>query len=387
MIRKRRWKKFRKNFKRVGRKMANTVKDVGTSTTRIVTDVALDVGNVATGFRFEDEFAHAKRKMSEAGVRTAAEAIERNHYGFLPRMEAEVQQKVKSLIQLRDQGQRLELLRGERGADLFNMLAQVNLLSQMSLEARSLLGRTAEVSAWKRRSVDLDGIESTLRALEASTSQWDEVGRWVLASGIAGVGSALAEVGSGRSLAKAAQLAAAAKTARGAQAARLSKSASKLAKIGRLAGRASGVLAVATVGIDIGMSVARLERRKDELQRQLKELEDGLAEANEIVEGLESDCRDIDHRIRQLLTSTTPAQTEESWDGWVAATRDMLRHVRNRLVSLQSIEHRALRLAQSTRNRGYGTHRVAYVASIDPRVSLRRASAIIARADKDDATR
>ncbi len=44
---------------------AEGMKDVATSTTRIVTDTAIDLGNVATGFQFNDEMEAAKKEMSE----------------------------------------------------------------------------------------------------------------------------------------------------------------------------------------------------------------------------------------------------------------------------------------------------------------------------------
>lgn len=38
------------------------LKDVGTSATRIVTDTAIDIGDVATGFQFSDDMAKPRRR-------------------------------------------------------------------------------------------------------------------------------------------------------------------------------------------------------------------------------------------------------------------------------------------------------------------------------------
>ena len=67
--------------------IASVTKDVGTSATRIVTDTAIDIANVSTGFQFNDEMEAAKQTMSDAGVLSAADAIKKNHYPFLERME------------------------------------------------------------------------------------------------------------------------------------------------------------------------------------------------------------------------------------------------------------------------------------------------------------
>jgi hypothetical protein len=49
---------------------AQGLKDVGTTTTRIMTDTAIDLGNVATGFQFNNEMEAAKKKMSRSKRQT-----------------------------------------------------------------------------------------------------------------------------------------------------------------------------------------------------------------------------------------------------------------------------------------------------------------------------
>jgi hypothetical protein len=44
----------------------------------------------------------------------------------------------------------------------------------------------------------------------------------------------------------------------------------------------------------------------------------------------------------------------------------------------------AFRLARRTGARGYGKHRVAYVASVDPSVSFEQARLLIERADAEN---
>ena len=53
------------------------VKDVGTSSVRIITDTAIDIGNVATGFQFNDEMESAKKEMSDVGILNHKDAIEK----------------------------------------------------------------------------------------------------------------------------------------------------------------------------------------------------------------------------------------------------------------------------------------------------------------------
>ena len=76
---------------------AQGLKDVGTSAARIVTDTAIDIGDVATGFQFTGWMKAAKKTMSDAGVLSAADAIEKNHYPFLKTMERDAESKLAQI--------------------------------------------------------------------------------------------------------------------------------------------------------------------------------------------------------------------------------------------------------------------------------------------------
>lgn len=350
-------------------------KDVGTSATRIVTDTAIDLGDVATGFQFSDEMSAAKRKMSEAGILSAADAIEKNHYGFLKDMEKEAQAKYDTVAKLYKDGQSAELARDKRADLLAEMLADADILAQMSNEAQTLLAKARSIPDWEKWMDFLEISDDALDSLDTSVSRWNEVGQKIMlanlgtdaASGITGL------VG----------LSALAKASKGLKASKVSSAASKgskFAKVGKLASRASVVLAVATVGLDIGLSVIELEKREDDLSRNIKALDEGIAEANRDITSLREETRQIGLRIYELINSVEPPQTEASWDDWVEETKTHLERLRSQLVNAYSIRARAIQFAQKTKGHPMAA-REQLVASVDVNISIEEARDIIALVD------
>jgi len=355
----------------------DVAKDVGTSATRIVTDTAIDLGDVATGFQFSDEMSTAKRKMSEAGILSAADAIEKNHYGFLKDMEKEAQAKYDTVALLYKDGQSAELARDKKADSLANMLQDADVLAQMSSEAQTLLAKARSIPDWEKWMDVLDISDDALNSLDTSVSKWNEVGQKIMlanlgtnaASGVTGL------VG----------LSALAKASKGLKASKLSSAASKgskFAKVGKLASRASVVLAVATVGLDIGLSVVELEKREDDLTKNIKALDEGISEANRDITSLRKETRQIGLRIYEVLNSVEPPQTEISWDGWVEATRASLEKLRSRLVDAYSIRAKAIQIAQKTKGHPMAS-REQLVASVDINISIEEARDIISLVDNE----
>ena len=352
------------------------VKDVGTSATRIVTDTAIDIGDVATGFQFSEEMDAAKKKMSEAGVLSAAEAIEKNHYGFLKDMEREAKEKVERVSELYKTGQQVERDRDKKADQLADMLAQADQLAQKSKDALALLAAAREIPDWQKWATILDIPQQELVQVEATVAKWNEIGQRIsisslstsVASGVTGAISGLSTLAKAGSALKASKVTSA-----------ISKG-SKFAKIGKLAGRSSAVLAVVTVGLDIGLSVAQLEAKKDTLEDNLEQLNDGIAEANRDITALRREMRAIQLRIDELLGSVEPRQTELSWDGWIEETTARLDAVRSRLVNPTAIIARAIEAAKDTRDLDYKS-RLNLVTSVDLEISTEEARQIIADVD------
>lgn len=370
---------------------AQGLKDVGTSVTRIVTDTAIDIGDVATGFQFTDDMQAAKKTMSDAGVLSAADAIEKNHYPFLKTMERDAESKLAQVQSLFAQGQAEERKTTALMATLSDMCLDVSLLFQESLEARELLAEAKKIPNWKKWVTVLDipaiSLDEIDKVSEAS-QKWETVGRSIQTSGLV-VGAAdgiavlvaLAALSKGSKLAKLGQVGTSAGLKTGAKASQVLVKSSKFIKVGKMAGKASGVLAVVTVGIDIGLSVVELEAKKSALEKTLSELNSGIAEAQKDLADLKRDNEGISGSIQSLLRSVSPPQTQGSWQSWVEATRASLRLGIVRLLSVSETIRRAEQKAEQTRGKPLDL-RISYVAAIDPAISLEEARQIIDRIDR-----
>ena len=351
--------------------IASVTKDVGTSTTRIVTDTAIDIANVATGFQFDDDMEAAKKAMSDAGVLSAADAIEKNHYGFLKDMENEARTKHREITRLYGDGQRIELKRDHKAALLESMLVDIDNLVQISDEVNQLLEKAAKIPGWEKWAKMLDISLTSVEEIGKYATDWNEVAQRIVISrmsaDVVGGVSAIASLGM---IAKASKLAKVSKTSK----------ASKFLKVGKLVGRASAVLSIASIGLDIGLSIAQLEAKQDQLEQYLKELNDGIAETNQDLTDLRREVREINLRIYELLNTIKPKQTEESWDNWVADKTEELQQLRSRLVSFEGIRDTAMKLAQSTTGLPYDV-RVKMIAASDPSIDENEAQFIIAEVD------
>ncbi|NEP74742.1 MULTISPECIES: hypothetical protein [unclassified Okeania] len=352
--------------------IASVTKDVGTSATRIVTDTAIDIANLGTGFQFDDEMEAAKKAMSDAGVLSATDAIEKNHYGFLKDMENEARTKHSEITRLYNEGQRIELERDNRAALLEIMLVDIDNLVQISDEVNQLLEKASKIPGWEKWAKMLDISLTSVEEIGKYATDWNEVAQRIVISRMsADVASSVSALASLGLIAKASKLA---------KVSKLSK-ASKFLKVGKLVGRASAVLSVASIGLDIGLSIAQLEAKQDQLEQYLKELNDGIAETNQDLTDLRREVREINLRIHELLNTVEPKQTEASWDNWVADKTQELKQLRSRLVSFEGIRDTAMKLAQSTTGLPYDV-RVGMIAASDTSIDENEAQLIIAEVDQ-----
>jgi hypothetical protein len=347
-------------------------KDILTSVTRIFTDTAIDIANVVTGFQFAEDMEKAKKAMSDGGVLSSADAIEKNHYGFLKDMEKEAKIKNGEIQRLYTDGQKAELKRNKRLALLDKMLTDVDLLVQMTLEAKQLLEKATQISDSQKWAEMMGIVLPSFQEIDGYISAWDHIGKTMrqaslginISTGLLGGVSAL------RMIAEASRVSSISQAAR----------TSKFMKIGKLAGRASAVLAIASIGLDIGLSIAELEERKDKLEQYLTELNQGIGEANQDLTDLRKEVRDLDFKIFQLLQSVEPQQTEISWDNWVESTKQLLNQARSSLVSFQSIRDRAIKIAKMNAAETH-TFRTSLVMSVDISISEEEAKLILSFVD------
>jgi hypothetical protein len=120
----------------------------------------------------------------------------------------------------------------------------------------------------------------------------------------------------------------------------------RLASIGRLAGRASAILTIVTVGLDIGLSVAQLENQKQALEENINTLASGITEARQLEFDIENEKIQIGTRIEELLRSVRPPVPRSAWLQWVADQK------RDLQVTVDSINRSyALALARNNRTK------------------------------------
>jgi len=367
----------------------SVTKDVGTSATRIVTDTGLDaaslsvdLANLATQGNFQNEMTSAqsgldtaRSEMSKAGVLTAAEAIEKNHFPLLKARQAEAKAKHAMVSAIYPAAKMLEAQLTDRSATLRGMasdIAGMQTLADQIHQSLSRVAAKAKSNMWVRIfDIDL----SPLTTLSTASPKWDAIGQKIMiAEGVVAAGSgtgALAGVG---------MMAAAGRLKSGASTLGKVGKASKLLKIGKLVGRASAVLSIALIGLDIGMSVVELKKREDQLSKELDELNTGIADANIALSEMTRQLMDINMRILEIVDSV--GTNEAGWDGWVDAQTDALRETATRAFSAEGLHQTALALARSS----VGTPqniRIMMVRSASPAISDADARDIIAYADKN----
>jgi hypothetical protein len=379
----------------------NTITDIGTSATRILTDTAIDLGNVATGFQFQDKMDEAKKKLSDAGVLSTSDAIEKRYYDFLSSMRTQAQNKHDELVYLYPLAQQAEKTRNDTNKKLGQMLDDVKLLAQISLEGENILARVAQSSYWNEWAKLSNAPLNTLNHLKTSCRKWDIVCQKILISQTTvNVGSGALETTSiiisrlsqasyavkASELSEASALTSdAAKSAEvgikaGSEVVEAVGTVGKLAKIGRIAGRASAVLAVASIGLDIGLSISQLENQKKTLQQNIDALNIGIAEAKQDIFNMNTETVQINERIQELLVSVTPPVDERNWDNWVKQEQEKLSADLNKLTSVVGIYQQAIKMAEATHCDDYD-ERIEEIQSVDSSITADMAKHIIESVD------
>ncbi len=334
-----------------------------------VIDVGADLVGQPTNFP-ED----AKRKMSEAGVISASEAIEKNHYGFLKEREAEAQAKYEELVRLDKQVEATEKQRSERADRYDKMLSDVDILAPMTLAAQAEFAEITQLPDWEKWAQMLDLSLPGVQNIDKYMTHWDQVGKTLKLSGTtAGVSAGLSSIGAISIAAKASKLA---------KLGQVSKAA-KFAKVGKLLGQASGLLTVISIGIDIGLSAADLEARADKLRQYLAELNEGIAEVNQVIVNLQSETQAINLKIEELLQSVSPKQSEVTWDTWFEDKKSKLEALRSQFVDLKKIRTAAIEVARETRSSYPDEFRIGLITSLDPDITEDEAKEIIAEVDQE----
>lgn len=334
------------------------VEDIGTSATRLVTDTAIDLANVTTGFQFNDDMEKAKKKMSEAGIYSASDAIERNHYGFLKDMEKEAKEKHDKLVDAYKQGDNLVNKLNARNNDLKIMLDDIDLLNRRVRQANEILAKLQIYTYWQTVFQESDIELLPLSKINAYDTVWDDVAKSIAITMLGSDGlSAISGLGG---------LAAAAKAASLTKASRIA-SAAKFTKIGSIAAKASMVLTVASFGLEIGLSIAELESRKNKLKDYLEEVDEELVRADGEIDEFTKQLKDTESVIKKIY-KTAELNCELDWPNWVSRETTRINTFRDQLVSLEGSIKRAEQIV--TLNEDYSTQELTeLIMSVEPMLS------------------
>ncbi len=355
------------------KKVVDTTNDLNMAAFRENADMAIDLGNVLTGYQFKDEMDDAKKALSDAGLPTTTEAIANNYYDFLPAMREEVETKQNELKRLYQIAQEAETKRNDASSKLGEMLDSIKILAQSSLEAETLFAEAAQIPYWQEWPNLSNVPVDTLNNLKTSCAKWDAICQKILIShgvstlgegGVATTGIIITTIGKASTVVNASRLA----------------TVGKLAKFGKLAGKASAVLSVVTIGLDIGLSVAQLENQKETLQENIDDLNTGIAQINEDIDDMVTETSQIQSQIQELLSSVTPPVDENNWDNWVKQEQERLDAALKNLTSAQGLYERAFKLAKANQNAPYN-ERLEDIQCIDDSITEAQAKQIISAAD------
>jgi vacuolar-type H+-ATPase subunit I/STV1 len=362
--------------------ICDSLKDIATSLTRIGTDTVIDLANVVTGFYFNDEVENAKKEMSNAGILNATDSIEKHYYSFLKDLEVEAEKKYQEILDCNKKGMQLETQLNAKRNFQNQMIDDLEFLMQISLEAEQKFEKLKVIPKWERVMENFGVNPNVLKKINkySYTSKWIKVAESLQIAmlgvntidgitGITAISSSLIQI---RKFKNAKNL--------GQVGVELQAS-SRLSKIGRAASKASIVLTVASIGLDIGLSVVELEERKNKLEHYLTQLNDEIAKINQDIKKSQQELKDIESLITKLLLDVDPHLTIESWTDWVETNRKELVYLQERLISFESIIERATKIAKATNGESYKL-RIQLIQNLDSKISEEVARAIISAANK-----
>lgn len=316
------------------------VKDIGTSATRIVTDTAIDLANVATGLQFDEEMEKAKQSMKDAGIYSASDAIERGQYGFLKDMEVLAQSKYQSLTEIYRTGDQLVTDVNSRTARLFILTDQLDVLAREWDDYEAVYAKLNSHPEWIKYPNAIEIKLIPLNEINNYKTKWQEAGKWIASTSLATNAATL--VSSLTGLAAAARAAQLLKLSRLGQVARFTK-------LANVAGKASLVLTVASIGLDIGLTVAQLEDKKNRLESYLRDVDAELARANREIADLKDKLVKANALIAKVI-ETAGLKNEADWEGWFDSELTRVRESKKKLITITGSIERAQKLVEVNRD-------------------------------------
>lgn len=278
-----------------GKKVMFDTKDLYTGSARIVTDTAIDLGDLVTGFQFHKDMEKAKTTMDKAGVKSMKASIEDNHYGDIKKRAKKLERNKSSIGDLQKQAT-CALSEANQRVDLLNkMIPEVKVIVGLEKEIKDKLGSidhyklTYTMNDINKGEIQLQNSSQFIKTRKALT--YTQISTSAI-SGITGTVSFLTKSGT---------------------------------SISKIAGRASLVLAVVSVGIDIGMAVAELDEKRSQLIRANNDANSIIKDLKSEKQKIEKDKNDINHKIKKILDASN--QTETTFFSWSQSKIEELKDV------------------------------------------------------------
>ncbi|WP_283130788.1 hypothetical protein [Enterovibrio norvegicus] len=311
--------------------IGNFFKDTGTSIGRIVTDTGIDITNVVTGFQFNNQMEKAKESMSDAGFKSASDAIRDNYYGHVLKMEKTVEslnKELKSKIEsFRAKDEKINNRLSKYGLMVGDLNNLIN-TGEAVKEALAAREKSTQIP------IDLPPKLPTIKEFHMARSDAIKAIE-ISALANAGLSSGVLLAWTGAKL--------------GSKIAKSASSAAKASRIAGIAGKANVALTLVSIGLDVGFSIASLEQKAKELPEFIKDQEADIKVLNDELSILLEKSKAIEQGINRILSIRNPPIPESEWDIWVELRIKDLRAALTQSISMEGNIEKAEVVARNNR--------------------------------------
>ncbi|WP_417812293.1 hypothetical protein [Thalassospira alkalitolerans] len=337
-------------------------RDAGTSIGRIVTDSAIDIANVATGFQFSKDMETAKKAMTDVGFKSASDAIKDNHYGHLKELGKTAKKKNDEIEKRTNDFKALDTRFTSRLDTYGVLLSDLNRLINLGETVRAALKAESQLSSIPYEMPPEFPSPKQFQMTKSVAIEAIEIAQ--LSSD--GLSAAALATWSGTKL--------------GTKLAKSAASVGRSARIASTASKASAALLVVSVGLDIGMSIAILEQQSKELPKFISERDEDLRLLETERTSLQTKFDAVEAGIKSMLAITDPALSEESWSDWLDKRKRQLRDILYQSVSEKTFYEGAENIARQNSGKSERV-RIKEIHATYPALNRKTIKAIITLID------
>ncbi|NJL26176.1 MAG: hypothetical protein HC902_14150 [Calothrix sp. SM1_5_4] len=254
-------------------------------------------------------------------------------------MEASANTKYQALTELYRRGDQLAEELNGRSNRFSIKVDQLEILSREWEEYEAVYASLNKHPEWIKQLQQSSITIIPLDELMAKKSQWGDAAKWIVGANLGVSASSAISTFGASPRARAARLAKVSKVAQ----------ATRFTKVANMAGKASLVLTVVSVGLDIGLTVVQLEEKKSQLESFLREVDQEIARGNAEIAEFTQKLSTVNSLTAQLVAAAG-LQNEDQWPTWHAAELDRIRSARDHLINLGGSIARAEKIAQEYRD-------------------------------------